>query len=85
MAKTYTYAVVPNQGCYGSGSQVRPDHRTNSIETARKVAARFTRRYKAAMSRHGGSGGGYRVIEWSGREATVGYILGCDLGRRPSV
>lgn len=82
MAKTYTYAVVPTQGCYGSGSRVRPALRTNDLATARKAAAKFTRQYKAAMKPCGGSGGGYRVVEWGHSDETR---LGWELDRYPTV
>lgn len=78
--KTYAYAVVPTQGMYGSGDSVRVAHRTDSLEVARKKAASLTRGYQAGMQPHGGSSGGYRVIEW-GQDART--ISGYSLDRTP--
>lgn len=69
----YPYAVVPSHGCYGSGSKVRPLCRATTLEAAKKKAAKATREYRAAMAKHGGSSGGYRVIKsndawWYGHE-----------------
>lgn len=62
--KTYVYAVIPTQGCYGNGSNVSPAYCTDDRERATKKAASMTREYQRAMRSRGGSSGGYRVIEW---------------------
>lgn len=81
-AKTYAYAVVPSHGCYGSGSRVQTQYRTNDLAKAKAKAAKLTREYREAMVRYGGSSGGSRVVEWDSSDTT---ILGCDLDRYPSL
>ena len=74
------YAVVPTQGMYGSGDTVRVARTSHSLVTARKVARRLTTAYQGVMKPYGGSGGGYRVIEWGQASRT---ISGYDLDRTP--
>jgi hypothetical protein len=76
MSTTTTYAVVPTQGTYGSGDSVRVAQISRSLQAARKVAKRLTKEYQSGMRRYGGSGGGYRVIEWDQESRTIsGYWL----------
>lgn len=72
---TYQYAIVPAPGMYGSQSKVRPVARSNSLERAQSRAAKATREFRAAMRKHGGSSGGYRVIEHNGDDWWFGYEL----------
>ena len=73
---TATYAVVPTQGTYGSGDNVRVARICNSLHDARKTAKRLTKEYQAGLSRFGGSSGGYRVIAWDQDGRTIsGYWL----------
>ncbi len=57
------YAVVRSHGCYGSGETIYAVRVCGSLQTAITLAERKTRQYRQAMARHGGSSGGYRVIE----------------------
>ena len=61
--KTYAYAVFPSPGCYGDG-QVSPVYCTDDRGRALDKARRMTAGYQRAMSRHGGSSGGYVAREW---------------------
>ena len=73
---TTTYAVVPTQGMYGSGDNVRVARILNSLQAARKAATRLTASYQSGMSKYGGSSGGYRVIAWDQAGRTIsGYWL----------
>ena len=75
-ATTTTYAVVPTQGMYGSGDNVRVAQISRSLQAARSIAKRLTQQYQAGMKPYGGSGGGYRVIEWNQKSRTIsGYSL----------
>jgi hypothetical protein len=70
---TTIYSVVPTQGMYGSGEIVRSISRHRTLAAAQRAAARYTRDYQRAMSAHGGSSGGYRIVEaW---DAGLGHIL----------
>lgn len=79
---TLRYAVIPSHGCYGSGSKVHPVSRHRTIEAAEKKAAKATREYQDAMRRHGGSSGGYRVVEWPHGEQ---WVWGHDADRMETV
>jgi hypothetical protein len=79
--RTYRYAVVPSQGCYGSGSSVRAAYRTDSLERAEKRAAKLTADYRRDMAPYGYTSGGYRVVRWGSADRTC---LGCDLDRYPT-
>lgn len=75
MTELRRYAVVLSQGCYGSGETVQAISVHASLADARRAATAATARYKRAMARHGGTSGGYRVVEtsvadpsWLGRE-----------------
>ncbi|NCU71572.1 MAG: hypothetical protein EBY66_00925 [Candidatus Fonsibacter lacus] len=73
---TATYAVVPTQGMYGSGDNVRVAQISRSLQAARSIAKRLTQQYQAGMKPYGGSSGGYRVIEWVQTGRTIsGYWL----------
>jgi len=73
---TTTYAVVPTQGTYASGDNVRVARICNSLQDARTTAKRLTKAYQAGMKPYGGSSGGYRVIEWVQSGWTIsGYWL----------
>ena len=73
---TATFAVVPTQGMYSSGDNVRVARICNSLQDARKTAKRLTAEYQAGVSRFGGSTGGYRVIAWDQAGWTIsGYSL----------
>jgi hypothetical protein len=73
---TTTYAVVPTQGTYSSGDNVRVARISNSLQTARKVAKTLTAPYQSGMKPYGGSSGGYRVIAWDQTGRTIsGYWL----------
>jgi hypothetical protein len=73
-----TFAVVPTQGMYGSGDSVQVAQVCDSLQDARKAAKKLTAEYQSSMRRFGGSGGGYRVIEWNQESRTIsGYWLDC--------
>ena len=73
---TTKFAVVPTQGMYGSGDNVRVARILNSLQAARASAKRMTVSYQSYMSKHGGSSGGYRVIAWDQTGRTIsGYWL----------
>lgn len=76
------YAVVPTQGRYGSGEVVSPfaSDISGNLAKLRREAKRATREYQRAMAPHGGSGGGYRVVEYFG-DSWYGH----DLDRTPDV
>lgn len=78
--KTYAFAIVPSQGMYGSGDNVRVARLSNSLDAARKLARELTGAYKRSMSCYGGSSGGYRVIAWDSADRT---ISGVALDRTP--
>jgi len=76
MSTATTYAVVPTQGTYGSGDNVRVARVCRSLQAARESAKRMTVSYQSYMSKHGGSSGGYRVIAWDQTGRTIsGYWL----------
>lgn len=75
------YAVVPSQGCYGSGEWVYAASLHADLRTAVARAAAATRSYRAAMARYGGSSGGYRVVETEARTRRDAVWLGHDLDR----
>jgi hypothetical protein len=79
------YAVVPSQGCYGSGDRVSAEQVCDTRAAALTLAARLTVRYRARMRRHGGSSGGYRVVETEAGSAAETSWLGHALDRTPSV
>lgn len=70
-----TYAVIPSTGRHASGDLVLPAYATADLGRARKRAAKMTAEFQARMSRHGGTSGGYVVVEgtrssrWLGHEA----------------
>jgi len=73
---TTKFAVVPTQGMYGSGDNVRVARILSSLQAARESAKRMTVSYQSYMSKHGGSSGGYRVIAWDQDGRTIsGYSL----------
>ena len=73
---TTKFAVVPTQGMYGSGDNVRVARILGSLQAARESAKRMTVSYQSYMSKHGGSSGGYRVIAWDQTGRTIsGYWL----------
>jgi hypothetical protein len=81
MMTTFAFAVVPSCGMYGSGDIVRVARATNSLETARKIAKKFTTEHRNGMARFGGTSGGYRVVSLgAGRDHTW---LGRELDRTP--
>ena len=76
MSTTTTFAVVPTQGMYASGDNVRVAQISRSLQAASKAAKRLTASYQAGMKPYGGSSGGYRVIEWVQTGRTIsGYWL----------
>jgi len=76
MSTATTFAVVPTQGMYGSGDNVRVARILGSLQAARASAKRMTVSYQSYMSKHGGSSGGYRVIAWDQTGRTIsGYSL----------
>ena len=76
MSTATTYAVVPTQGTYGSGDNVRVARISRSLQAARKAAKSLTASYQAGMKPYGGSSGGYRVIAWDQTSRTIsGYWL----------
>ena len=79
------YAVVPSQGCYGSGERVSAEQVCDTRSAAIAIAARLTARYRARMRRHGCSSGGYRVVETEASSAADTSWLGHALDRTPSV
>jgi len=73
---TTKFAVVPTQGTYGSGDNVRVARISNSLQAARKAAKALTASYQSGMKPYGGSSGGYRVIAWHQTGRTIsGYSL----------
>ncbi len=75
-SKTYAFAIVPTQGMYGSGDNVRVARLSNDFDAARKVARELTGAYRRSMSCYGGTSGGYRVISWGSADRTIsGYSL----------
>ena len=75
-AKTYAFAIVPTQGRYSSGDNVRVARLSNDLDAARKIARELTNGYRRSMSCYGGSSGGYRVIAWGSSDRTIsGYSL----------
>ena len=83
MARKYKYAVIPSQGMYGSGSNVNTLYRTDDLTRAKQRAASMSRAHRDGMKRHGGTSGGYRVIEWGCDGTHVG--LGHDADRIRSI
>ena len=76
MNTTTRYAVVPTQGTYSSGDNVRVARISDSLQAARKAAKSLTASYQSGMSKYGGSSGGYRVITWDQAGRTIsGYWL----------
>ena len=57
------YAVIPSRGCYGSSSTVRSVYGSTNRERVIERAIKLTRAHKQAMAKHGGTSGGYRVVE----------------------
>jgi hypothetical protein len=57
------YAIVLSQGMYYQGDRIRPERICQDFATASKLAWGWTKSYQRAMAPHGGSSGGYRVIE----------------------
>jgi len=79
------YAIVP-QGCYGSGDIINPRRVCKLLATALKNAKKLTGAYQKAMRPHGGSSGGYRVIEVEDNETRRNTSwFGHELDRIPSV
>ena len=74
------YAVVPQRGMYGSGEKIHIWKHHGNLTAAQAMADELTRLHRQGMARHGGSCGGYRVIE-----CAIGTwaILGHDLDRTP--
>jgi hypothetical protein len=76
MSTATKFAVVPTQGMYGSGDNVRVARILGSLQAARKSAKRMTVSYQSGMKPYGGSSGGYRVIAWHQTGRTIsGYSL----------
>ena len=74
--KTYAFAIVPTQGRYSSGDNVRVAQLSNDLDAARKTAKRLSSSYQSGMRPYGGSSGGYRVIAWGSADRTIsGYSL----------
>jgi hypothetical protein len=78
------YAIVPSRGCYGSGERVRAVRVCRALDTAIQSAARLTASYRRSMARHGGSSGGYRVVETEARTSATASWYGHVLDRKPS-
>lgn len=70
-----TYAVIASAGRHGSGDLVVPAYTTTDLARAKKRAEKMTREFRAGMAKHGGTSGGYVVVEgsrssrWLGHEA----------------
>ena len=79
---TYEYAVIPGPGMHGSGDRVRAVYRTDDLARAHRKAEQATSNYRAMMAPHGGSSGGYRVVEWRGAHKSC---MGVDADRMPTV
>ena len=75
-SKTYAFAIVPTQGRYSSGDNVRVARLSNDLDSARKIARKLSGEYQRGMRPYGGSSGGYRVIAWGSTDRTIsGYWL----------
>ena len=74
------YAVVPARGMYGSGEKIHVWRHYGNLLAAQATAAELTRLHGQGMARHGGSSGGYRVIECA---ISTRAISGYDLDRTP--
>ena len=75
-SKTYAFAIVPTQGRYSSGDNVRVARLSNNLDAARKIARKLSDEYQRGMRPYGGSSGGYRVIPWGSAERAIsGYWL----------
>lgn len=75
-SKTYAFAIVPTQGRYSSGDNVRVARLSNDLDSARKIARKLSGEYQRGMRPYGGSSGGYRVIAWDQSDRTIsGYWL----------
>ena len=74
------YAVVPARGMYGSGEKIHIWKHYGNLAAAEAAAAELTRLHRQGMARHGGSSGGYRVIECT---ISTRAISGSDLDRMP--
>ena len=74
------YAVVPARGMYGSGEKIHVWRHYGNLPAAQATAAELTRLHRQGMARHGGSSGGYRVIECA---ISTRAISGYDLDRTP--
>ncbi len=83
-AMTY-YAVVPTSGRYSAGEHVRAVHVARSVDTARRIAARYTRQHRAALAAHGGTSGGYRIVATTAPTRRTAVWRGHDLDRLPSL
>lgn len=79
MSTDNKYAIVKSHGCYGSGDTVRPMAWRRDLAAAKKLAAKWTIEFRAAMKPYGGTSGGYRVVPWRAS------WLGVDLDRIPSL
>lgn len=79
------YAIVPSRGRYGSGSKERPARVCRSLTLALRLASRWTRAHQAAMRPHGGTSGGWRVVEVAVPRRDMVWWYGHDLDRVPSV
>lgn len=78
------YAVVPSHGRYGSGDRVTALSVHGERAEAIRRAARATRQFQDAMRRHGGTSGGYRVVETDYSTIDDASWLGHELDRKPS-
>ena len=56
------YAVVTAPGCCAQHETLRALYTSDDLARARARAAAWTREYRRAMARYGGSGGGYVVV-----------------------
>ena len=77
------YAVVRSHGCYSEGETVYAARVCGSLRLAEKYAAYRTRQYQADMRPHGGSSGGYRVVEVTARSRAGLVWRGWELDATP--
>jgi len=79
------YAIVPSHGCYSSESRVRPLRVMNDPERAKRLANRWTVEHRREMAKHGGTSGGFRVVETTARTRRNVSWRGHELDHEPTV
>ena len=62
--RAYAYAVIEGPGMHDGAEELVTLFRGDNLARGCQVAREATDSYRKAMSRHGGSSGGYRVVRW---------------------